>query len=231
MFYPALLDYIKPENASLMADIFSEIASLSDDIFSDYDSEMIIDLGENFYFDNYKKPLKTIYFHRFHDLESNNQTISDLLKHVAEVAYKRFGANWESIYNAYFATEYEPLENYSMTQTRTPLLDTTNTTTRKQNTQVVTSGDTSIVPYNSDTPTLTGTSNGESTTTEAKDANEIETQINERGTDTLTRHGNIGVTTSQQMLQSEIDLRRLDFQKLIFNDIEKIMFRDYWPAC
>ena len=39
----------------------------------------------------------------------------------------------------------------------------------------------------------------------------------------LTRSGNIGVTTSQQMLQSEIELRQWNFYNMIMNDIDEIM--------
>lgn len=40
---------------------------------------------------------------------------------------------------------------------------------------------------------------------------------------TLTRHGNIGVTTSQQMLNSEIELWQWDFFSGVFKDIDKIL--------
>lgn len=39
----------------------------------------------------------------------------------------------------------------------------------------------------------------------------------------LTRSGNIGVTTSQQMLQSEIELRKWLFYQSVFNDIDNIL--------
>lgn len=40
---------------------------------------------------------------------------------------------------------------------------------------------------------------------------------------TLTRHGNIGVTTSQQMLNSEIELWQWDFFSGVFKDIDKVL--------
>lgn len=40
---------------------------------------------------------------------------------------------------------------------------------------------------------------------------------------TLTRHGNIGVTTSQQMLNSEIELWQWNFFSGVFKDIDKIL--------
>ena len=39
----------------------------------------------------------------------------------------------------------------------------------------------------------------------------------------LTRSGNIGVTTSQQMLQSEIELRKWLYYQSVFNDIDTIL--------
>lgn len=40
---------------------------------------------------------------------------------------------------------------------------------------------------------------------------------------TLTRHGNIGVTTSQQMINSEIELWQWNFFSEVFKDIDKIL--------
>ena len=40
---------------------------------------------------------------------------------------------------------------------------------------------------------------------------------------TLTRSGNIGVTTSQQMAQASIDLARWKFYETVFNDIDAIL--------
>ena len=53
------------------------------------------------------------------------------------------------------------------------------------------------------------------------DNEETDTETGTRG---LTRHGNIGVTTSQQMLQSEIDLRsNYHFINQIMNDVDSIL--------
>lgn len=42
-------------------------------------------------------------------------------------------------------------------------------------------------------------------------------------TRTLNRHGNIGVTTSQQMIESELELRKKFFYEIIFKDIDNYM--------
>lgn len=44
----------------------------------------------------------------------------------------------------------------------------------------------------------------------------------------LTRSGNIGVTTSQQMLESEIELRRKLYFDMVFEDVDKVVVINYW---
>ena len=55
---------------------------------------------------------------------------------------------------------------------------------------------------------------------DVKDGTHTENGTQDR---TLTRHGNIGVTTSQQMLNSEIELWQWDFFNGVFKDIDKIL--------
>lgn len=55
---------------------------------------------------------------------------------------------------------------------------------------------------------------------DVKDGTHTENGYEDR---TLTRHGNIGVTTSQQMLNSEIELWQWDFFSGVFKDIDKIL--------
>lgn len=55
---------------------------------------------------------------------------------------------------------------------------------------------------------------------DVKDGTHTENGTQDR---TLARHGNIGVTTSQQMLNSEIELWQWDFFSGVFKDIDKIL--------
>ena len=211
--------------------IFSTIKSLSSTstapLFDGYDNELLGELGERFYYDYFTRPLKVQYEKRLEVVDfSDPNNLDTLLNYLAKVAYYRYGSNWEAINKAYFLTPYKPLENYDMEQVRTPNL--TNTQQRKQNTNIKGSSSSSVVPFNDTEATLTNESESDTTTTEEKTNNEIENK--ETGTDTLTRHGNIGVTTSQQMLESELNLRKLDFQKLIFKDLARVMFRDVFSC-
>ena len=126
--------------------------------------------------------------------------------------YQRFGAKWKSIYDA-FTTAYKPLENYSMKEKRTPnITKTTNGTGT-----TTTDSETGIYGFNSTASNPSGTIDGNQTDT-ITNRTEAET-----GTEDLERSGNIGVTTSQQMLQSEIEVRKYDFYKQIYEDIDSIL--------
>lgn len=80
--------------------------------------------------------------------------------------------------------------------------------------------------------TVTTTVDNDETTTNVVNSNGVEqTRVNTEGSDVLTvqneriltRSGNIGVTTSQQMLQSEIELRKWLYYQSVFNDIDTIL--------
>lgn len=139
-----------------------------------------------------------------------------------------YGNNLDAIWKAYFDTEYAPLENYNMTQEETP--DITITDHAETNTNMETSGDSDASVYGFNSATAVPASEGSSsqTTTGDKDDNYTDATHTETGTRTLTRSGNIGVTTSQQMLQAEIELRKFDFMEQIYAYFDKVMVRSVY---
>lgn len=233
MFYPCLRDYIKEDMTSqieAISKIFEEIKTESGKIFRDYDATLLQELAYSYYYERGKRPLKVLYAVRCKYVDWEDQTIVEgFFTNLGKVVYARYGRNLETIYNAYFLTDYKPLDNYSMTQERTPNLNYDTTTKRDTNTHVETSSKTKIVPFNERASTLTGESEGDSVTSESKDKNQIETGTKETGKETLTRSGNIGVTTSMQMLTQEVDGRKLDFWKLVFDNVDKVLLRNYYP--
>lgn len=212
---------------------------------------------------------------------TNNDDILEnqaILK-LAKVIHYKYGKKWDKLW-ATLNFEYNPIENYSMTETETRTgenaetigeeqggIDTTaNTgtdTTQKNGTRSNTQGGTdeitetgstteenAVFGFNGATAspesTKETTRNNETTTDYGKTETEtnqgtdtqtlnLQTQttygktndITKNGTEeetrTLTRAGNIGVTTSQQMIESERDLWNWDFFKQVFNDIDKIL--------
>lgn len=114
--------------------------------------------------------------------------------------YIEYGDNIAKIIAAY-NTNYKPLENYSMEEKTTP--DLTDTNTAKSN--VRTTGSNKVYGFNSATAVPVTDTQTDTATQGADTANQ--SVLKRTGTNTVTRSGNIGVTTSQQMLISELDLR------------------------
>lgn len=153
---------------------------------------------------SYKKYLSGI-ANLFYD--KSNEDIASTLTSIAVILYQRFGDKWKKIWDA-MTTAYNPLENYSMTEketidyTRTPNITTDSGS----------NGDVSAFnedTFNPSTKTTTKTT-------------ETGTDRNAGSKDT-TRSGNIGVTTSQQMLESEIEIRQKNFYTMMYNDIDSIL--------
>lgn len=140
-------------------------------------------------------------------LRSGDKSISPLLEHtsldkVTSIIVTKFGDKWNRLYDAFITQVYNPLENYSMTET-----EKTNSKVK-----VTSSGKSGTYGFNSDASVPTGESSTETTSEGNADDNNR----------TLTRSGNIGVTTSQQMLQSELDLRKWNFANMLYDDVDSI---------
>lgn len=159
-------------------------------------------------------------------LYNDGKTASEISSYVASICYNRFSEKWKKIYSA-LMTEYKPLENYSMEEIRTP--DLTDEDTENVGSEITTERTTNASNkykgFNADEPVTINETDGEesSTTSGAKAKNETSRTSTHTGTETLTRAGNIGVTTSQQMLESEFKVRQFDFYQSIFDDIDSVM--------
>lgn len=136
----------------------------------------------------------------------------------------RYGDNLLKIAQAYFDTDYSPLENYDMTQTETPNITRTTDTNVGSKTTTTSNNDGSVYGFNSANE-VPVTSSDSTVTSEGLYAdNHSHGTDTETGTRTLTRHGNIGVTTSQQMLESELNLRKFDFLERVLKAFEEVLF-------
>ena len=148
-------------------------------------------------------------------------------------------SNLAEIYNNEYTTkvsmllmDYNPIENYNSTETETTTTENA-TTTGNENTTTSTTNSTNensgvttnkISPYDSEnfnndnntTTTNTTTGNATDTTTINDSGN-----MSSNGTTSrmFTRKGNIGVTTTQQMIESEYELRA---KNLVFEFLEKV---------
>lgn len=158
---------------------------------------------------------------------------------------------YELLIQAYEA-EFDPIENYDRiedtTKTRTPdlTMETEAETQRKQTRTVTDNGGTyketdlsKTAPYDSqtlrDTEQLERTFSGSRTTDESfsGDPDTANSTTTTTGTDEEVIesriHGNIGVTTSQQMLESSLELaKKMNIFREIEKDIAALLLLQVW---
>ena len=139
---------------------------------------------------------------------------------------------WTALWDVANA-EYDPIENYRMeeheetvptgTESTTDAMTGTDTT-RTQGTAANNETANSVYGFNTTNPVPASVSNQKSDfsagTTFGHTNTETKTFTNRKDTRDLTRSGNIGVTTSQQMLQSSIELARWNFWLQVFEDLD-----------
>lgn len=166
----------------------------------------------------------------------DNNTVSDDNKIIiAQAIYTIYIKNWNALYKT-LSLEYNPIENYSMTETEN-VQDTHKGTLESNGNNTNTYTETTIVndtsnnqlwgfnstdSVNSDKQTGDTTRDAESTMDSTHKNTDRETKdiTSDR---TLKRSGNIGVTTSQQMIESERQLWLWNFFESVFSDIDKIL--------
>lgn len=131
--------------------------------------------------------------------------------------YVEYGDNIAKIIEA-MTTQYKPLDNYNMEEETTP--DLTDTNTAKSN--VRTTGSNKVYGFNSATPVPATDTQTDTVTQGADTANQ--SVLKRTGKSTVKRSGNIGVTTSQQMLISELDLRQAHcVEEMIYTFLDHIL--------
>lgn len=140
---------------------------------------------------------------------------------IVSIAILKFKEKWNRIWLALVDSSYNPIENYDSTETLTPT-NYTNTRTIKQKTDLTRDTDTNVYGFNS-TQEVALNSGSEHTT--GLDTNNITTDTNiESGSRTTTRHGNIGVTTNQQMITQEIEMRsKFNLYEIMMQDLDSII--------
>ena len=124
-----------------------------------------------------------------------NKTISD----IAKVVLNKFKANWIKLYEA-INSDYNPINNYDMQEHEEVNSKIKNTSNSKR------------YGFNT-TDNPVGDLDMENESSGDKKDNFRD----------LSRSGNIGVTTSQQMISSEIELRRNKLLDIIMNDIDTML--------
>lgn len=139
------------------------------------------------------------YISRFYnEMLEHNKTISD----IANIVYRKFGDKWKRIYDA-MMMEYNPINNYDMSEEE------------KVNSKIVSSYGTDAKTYGFNSPEAKPTDKTESSSTTEGSADDNVRQ--------LTRSGNIGVTTSAQLLEGELKVRQNIFIEQVMKDIDSML--------
>lgn len=178
---------------------------------------MVKDLNTGYFIEHSNQKYISPMFERFIKIkEEHSYNDTWLFEQLSKIIALKYGISWTKTYNA-LLTDYKPLENYSMTEHR----EHDNTVKNNTDMKTIVHGDNGIFGFNSGGTSSNPTNDNDGTTTVTGDGDK-NTQ-NDKGNEDTTRSGNIGVTTSQQMLDSEIKLRQFNFINQMFVDIDKIL--------
>ena len=163
-------------------------------------------------------------------LSSDNRTL------IANILWAMFGIQWTRLWATMKPTDYDPLTNYKMTEdetgshtdTRTPDLTRKHTGTDKDVGESTTNNQNNLWGFNSSSAIPSDMQDGTNTSnnTNTRDLTDTET-----GTDTtagnnnrkLTRIGNIGTNTFQNLLQQERNLWMYNFFEQVFKDVDSVL--------
>lgn len=186
--------------------------------------------------------LDTLYFevHAKNLIVSSWAENSDVVNAV-NVVYSTYINNWNKLWQNYVA-EYNPIENYSMVENLSEITnkisniehneDEQKSSTRNTSGTTTSESDTSIFTFNNTSNNGVKSDRGVNVTTpdiKNNDSSNNTKNFTENNTDDntiereLKRSGNIGVTTSAQMIRENIELWKWNYFEQIFSDIDKIM--------
>ena len=177
------------------------------------------DIYDFLYFHNsYSKIISFLY----EEVVNNASLMSVLISSIIE----RYKDKWNRLYDSLITQQYNPLENYSMEEIEK--LKLANVDSVKTNSSD--SGTANSTNDNYGFNSITAQPATKSTTsTSATSTNNVDGTKTTDSDKTLTRKGNIGVTTSQQMLESEVILiNKYLFQDIIFKDLDDILMLDIY---
>lgn len=153
----------------------------------------------------------------------------DLLQSLIGTWSKSMAYRWEHLFKT-TTLEYEPIENYDRKEEWTDTTEHTEDVTSKDTSEASGSGTTSGERLDKVAGFEAGALVDKSQSTDSGEQSSsssgtVDSTSNTTGTTTYTRtgraHGNIGVTTSQQMLQSERDVSNFSFYETVAADFKE----------
>ena len=167
-------------------------------------------------------------FYKYYDNATSNANMVKQASDYIALYGKSHKYEYDKLVDT-LSLEYNPIENYSMTEkgtdTRTPNITQTNKGTNTNTAGVdtaITTGKTTFDKSDSFINDTKTTNTGTNTDTQDIDTT-VTTAGNEKTEHELTRSGNIGVTTSQQMIESERKLAMFSVVDLFVKAIADII--------
>lgn len=152
---------------------------------------------------------------------------------IAGLIADKYRVSWKMLWNSLqMENAYVPYENYDMNET---FHKTTNDVDHTGGQDTTTHGkttDTDLYHYgfNSTEKQPSGAESMRDGGTTAVDRSSDSTR-NIGEDSTLHRHGNIGVTTNQQMIESEIELRKKNFFDIVYSDVDSVLALKIYDLC
>ena len=138
----------------------------------------------------------------FYNLINIPKTMDEVADLLASVIVNKFKTKWTRLHDL-LNLDYNPIDNYSMSETENTQLKS----------EANVSNANSIYAFNDTKATPASESNSKTSTNALLNDNVRE----------LTRKGNIGVTSSQQLINSELELREYNLIEVIYSDIDSIL--------
>lgn len=154
-----------------------------------------------FFVNSYQKTI-SLTFEYYYNMYKDSETGFTLIcNKLGDRIYTKYMPNWLKLAKAINA-DYNPIENYSMVEEE------------NQGSEIVVDSQNNTFGYNTTSDEGVPEAKGTSKSTGDYDKNHRK----------LTRSGNIGVTTSQQMIESQIVLARHKLLDLIYKDMNEFLF-------
>lgn len=209
-------------------ELFPSIQTIFDKVSTDLKLFTIFTSAEMFYY--FADKFGERDFYKYYDTE-NMTNNTNMIKQASDYI-ALYGKSHKYEYDKLVDTlslEYNPIENYSMTEkgtdTRTPNITQTNKGVNTNTVGVDTSITTGKTTFDKSDSFINDTkTTNTGTNTDTQDINTtVTTAGNEKIVHEFTRSGNIGVTTSQQMIESERQLAMFSVVDLFIKAIADII--------
>lgn len=209
-------------------ELFPSIQTIFDKVSTDLKLFTICTSAEMFYY--FVDKFGERDFYKYYDTENviNNTNMVKQASDYIALYGKSHKYEYDKLVDT-LSLEYNPIENYSMTEkgtdTRTPNITQTNKGVNTNTVGVDTSITTGKTTFDKSDSFINDTkTTNTGTNTDTQDINTtVTTAGNEKTVHEFTRSGNIGVTTSQQMIESERQLAMFSVVDLFVKAIADII--------